>query len=135
MYANAGKLKDPSITIKPYIPFKAFDRKVALDKLLERRRKSTPNLKTNVRLGNQDFYVMEKTVIPYDYQPWKVVDLTIIDPENTLPPIKGGRIPDHEVEAFVKEAARRMERTAIKENSENRDENKKRKEVLQEVQI
>ena len=34
VYAKVGKLKDPSITIKPYIPFEAFDRKVALDKLL-----------------------------------------------------------------------------------------------------
>ena len=111
VYQAASKLKDRSTFIKTYIPFEAFDRKVALDKLLEERRKKTPNLKTNVRLGNSDFYVMEKIVLPNDFKPWTYVDLSVIDPDNSLPAIKGGRVPEYEVKKYLLEAAQWMEKT------------------------
>ena len=93
-----ARVQDKTIRLVNYTPNEAMPRKLALDKLCQKYCNENKGVRTNIRPGEDDFEVYIKTKPKSEYEQWKRIPMTTIDPENTLPPINSsnrGSAPFH----------------------------------------
>merc|ERR1711954_202258 len=69
----------------PHIPAKAMARKEGIEKILKRIQGIDKQLRYQVRMGNDDLIVKIKYQFKDDYRPYVSVNLSDIDPNDTVP--------------------------------------------------
>ena len=88
LFVKAAQVQDRTLRLTQYIPHAALNRKIRLEEALKEYRSKVAGMRTQVRLGVNDFIVLGKIQKPNTYERYKTIELSIIDPMNKLPPIK-----------------------------------------------
>ena len=112
-YWKAATAQDRSYRVVPWIPIAATDRKVELERRLARIRKTQENLRTQVRLGDDDFEVYGKYVKTGAQAKFQLIPKEKYDPGCDLPPVKcKEKIEESENDRRVREANNKLEKAA-----------------------
>ena len=88
IYWKAAAARDRIYRVSPWIPLAASDRKVELERRLAKIRKTQPNLRTQVRIGDSDFDVLGKMVNTGKVEKFEVIPRERYDPNLDLPKIR-----------------------------------------------
>ena len=95
MFWKAAMARDRVYSLCIYVPQAAKDRFDEIERRLRSIRSTQPNLRTQVRLGENDFDIRCKYINTGGKEIYEKYPLDKLDPEETLPPIlcKGAKIP------------------------------------------
>ena len=88
IYWKAAAARDRTYRVSPWIPLAANDRKMEIEKRLAKIRKTQVNLRTQVRIGNDDFDVLGKISNTGRAERFEIIHKEKYDPNNDLPKIR-----------------------------------------------
>merc|ERR1711954_320315 len=69
----------------PHVPAKAMARRDGIEKILKSLQTDNPQLRYQIRLGDDDLDIFLKNHKDYDYVPYRKVTLKMIDPNGEVP--------------------------------------------------
>ena len=119
IYWKAAAARDRNYRVGPWIPLAASDRKVELERRLAKIRKTQPNLRTQVRLGEDDFDVLGKYANTGKVEKFELIPRERYDPNYDLPKIRCKETTDgNSKESLIREANSRLEDAANKDDIE-----------------
>merc|ERR1711954_360771 len=69
----------------PHVPAKAMERRDGIEAILKSLQADNPQLRYQIRLGDEDLEIYLKNHKDYDYVPYRKVTIKMIDPNNEVP--------------------------------------------------
>ena len=120
MNIRAAEVKNKEVNLVMFTPGPAFERVKAMRKKCEELRNPNPDLiKTQIRIGKEDFEIFVKDTRRNPFAKYEFKCLKKLDPESSIPPIKEKKMNSDEVKEYF-DAHKR----AIEEATRTEDENK-----------
>ena len=113
VYWKAAAARDRVHRVSPWIPLAASERKIELERRLARIRKTQTNLRTQVRLGEEDFDVFGKISNTGRTEKFEIIPREKYDPNEDLPRIKCKETSiNNQKDDILEDATRRLNEAA-----------------------
>ena len=87
LFISATKIQDKNLSVIQYITGQAIKCKKALDIKLKSRRKTDPELRTQVRIETDDLEILQNYMMLGTYPYFRPLNMKVVDPCNELLPI------------------------------------------------
>ena len=123
VYWKAAGARDRQYRAIPWIPTSANNRKMELERRLTKIRKTQENLRTQVRIGDDDFIVYGKYVKTNGPEKFEIIEKEKYDPNNDLPKIICKDFDKTNYQKEIFKTLERYEAASNKKENENENEN------------